>query len=269
VKKLDLSSLIGLILGFASLFVAFVMEGGDLGSLFQVTAAMIVFGGTIGVVIVSFPFEKLKSVPSLLKVIFTGKPMNPLSMIDELINLATIARREGILALEEQIENSEDEFFKNGIRLVVDGVDPDLVRSILETELAYIEDRHESGASIFEAAGGYAPTLGIIGTVMGLVHVLGSLSNIDKLGPLIATAFIATLYGVASANLIYLPMANKLKVRSKQEILAREIMIEGILSIQAGENPTILGQKLKAFLAPKDREAKQARTGSEANVETA
>jgi chemotaxis protein MotA len=247
-----------------------VLEGGDIMSLFQLTAALIVFGGTFGAVIISYPFEQLKTIPSLLKVIFSGKPMNPLNMIDELIRLATIARREGILALEEQIENHDDEFFKNGIRLVVDGVDPELVRSILETELAYIESRHEAGAGILEAAGGYAPTLGIIGTVMGLVHVLGSLTSIDKLGGLIATAFIATLYGVSSANLIYLPMANKLKVRSKQEILTREIMIEGILSIQAGENPTILGQKLKAFLAPKDREAKPANVGTgEAHVETA
>jgi chemotaxis protein MotA len=267
---LDFSSVGGLVLGFASLILGFVLEGGDIMSLFQLTAALIVFGGTFGAVIISYPFEQLKTIPSLLKVIFSGKPMNPLDMIGELIRLATIARREGILALEEQIENHEDEFFKNGIRLVVDGVDPELVRSILETELAYIESRHEAGAGILEAAGGYAPTLGIIGTVMGLVHVLGSLTSIDKLGGLIATAFIATLYGVSSANLIYLPMANKLKVRSKQEILTREIMIEGILSIQAGENPTILGQKLKAFLAPKDREAKPAKVGTgEAHVETA
>ncbi|UOF91354.1 flagellar motor protein [Fodinisporobacter ferrooxydans] len=268
---MDLTSIGGIVLGLASLVVAFVLEGGQLGSLFQITAAIIVFGGTFGAVIVSFPMEQLKTVPSLLKIVFTSKPKEPLTMIDELIKLATIARREGILALEEQIEDAKDEFFKNGIRLVVDGVDPELVRSILETELTYIENRHEAGAGVLEAAGGYSPTLGIIGTVMGLVHVLGNLSDVTKLGPLIATAFIATLYGVSSANLLYLPMANKLKIRSKQEILTREIMIEGILSIQAGENPNILGQKLKAFLAPKEREAKvkvKAAAG-EANVETA
>ncbi|WP_018132060.1 flagellar motor protein [Effusibacillus pohliae] len=269
---MDITTILGLILGVGFLTGAFVLEGGHIGSLFQGTAAMIVIGGTLAALMVSTPLEQLKQLPKILKIAFTHKPKDPLDVIDELVSLATIARREGILALEEKIESYDDDFFKNGIRLVVDGVDPELVRSIMETELSFIEDRHSKGAALFEQAGGFAPTMGIIGTVMGLVHVLSNLEDASKLGPSIAVAFIATLYGVASANVVWLPIANKLKVRSKQEILIRELMIEGILSIQAGENPSILGQKLKVFLAPANREKKEETAGrevGEADVETA
>ncbi|MFD2171987.1 flagellar motor protein [Tumebacillus lipolyticus] len=264
---MDITTVVGLLLGLVALVGGFLLEGGHATALLSLTAAIIVFGGTFGAVILATPMEQLKKIPKILKIAFTHKAKDPMETIEELVALATTARREGILALEEKIETYDDEFFKNGIRLVVDGVDPDLVRSILETELAFIEARHEKGVQPFDQAGGFAPTMGIIGTVMGLVHVLGSLSDVDNLGPQIATAFIATLYGVASANVIYLPLATKLKNRTKQEVLIRELMIEGILSIQAGENPNILGQKLKAFLAPNLREAK-AEAG-EANVETA
>lgn len=266
---MDLTTIVGLVLGFASLIAAFVMEGGSPAALIGVSAAVIVFGGTFGAVIVSFSGSQLKSVSSLLKIAFTQKPEDPLDVIDNLVGLATTARREGILSLEEKIEGYADPFFKNGVRLVVDGVDPELVRSIMETELTFVESRHEAGASIFEAAGGFAPTMGIIGTVMGLIHVLGNLSDVNKLGPLIATAFIATLYGVGSANLLWLPLASKLKQRSKKELLTKELILEGILSIQAGENPTILGQKLRVFLAPgaRDRTSKaEAGSGREAGA---
>ncbi len=259
---MDATTIGGLVLGLLSLFVAFVMEGGSPLALFGLSAGLIVLGGTIGAVIVSFGGRQLKSIPALLKIAFVNKAEDPLDVIDQLVALATIARREGILALEDKVESYSDEFFKNGIRLVVDGVDPELVRGILENELSAIEARHETGASIFETAGGYAPTMGIIGTVMGLIHVLGNLSNINKLGPLIATAFIATLYGVGSANLFWLPIATKLRTRSKEEMLGRELVLEGILSIQAGENPTILGQKLRVFLAPGKRTRSSA-----ANIE--
>ncbi|MHB1630189.1 MAG: flagellar motor protein [Bacilli bacterium] len=247
---MDVTTIGGLVLGLLSLFVAFVMEGGSPLALFGLSAGLIVLGGTIGAVMVSFGTRQLKSIPALLKVAFVTKPEDPLDVIEQLVGLATVARREGILALEDKVESYSDEFFKNGVRLVVDGVDPELVRDILENELNALEARHESGAAVFEAAGGYAPTMGIIGTVMGLIHVLSNLSDVNKLGPLIATAFIATLYGVGSANLFWLPIATKLKTRSKEEMLSRELILEGILSIQAGENPTILGQKLRVFLAP-------------------
>lgn len=258
---MDIATVVGLVLGFVALIAAFVMEGGSPLALIGISAGMIVFGGTIGAVLISFPMSKLRNVGSLFKLAFTDKSEDPLKLIDELVSLANTARREGILSLEERVETYDDQFFKNGIRLVVDGVDPELARGIMETELMYIESRHETGAAIFEAAGGYAPTMGIIGTVMGLIHVLGNLTDVNKLGPLIATAFIATLYGVGSANLLWLPIANKLKQKSKAEVLTRELMLEGILSIQAGENPTILAQKLRVFLAPGARERKVSADG--------
>jgi chemotaxis protein MotA len=253
---MDLTSIVGVIVAVISLIVAFVMEGGSVLALIGISAGLIVIGGTVGAVVVSFPGAQLKTVPKLLKRAFFGKSEDPLLVIEELVELATIARREGILALEDRIEMFSDDFMKSGIRLIVDGVDPELARGIMETELSYVESRHEAGAAIFEAAGGYAPTMGILGTVMGLIHVLGNLTNVSKLGPLIATAFIATLYGVGSANVLWLPIATKLKQHSKREMLIRELTLEGILSIQAGENPTILGQKLRVFLAPNARERK-------------
>lgn len=260
---MDITTVIGIALGIVGLVGGFILEGGNFSSLIQVTAMLIVFGGTFGAVLVSTPLQQIKELPKIIKIAFFHKSKDPLESIEELVQLATVARREGILALEEKIEGYDDEFFKNGVRLVVDGVDPELVRSIMETELSFIEDRHERGVHIFEYAGGFSPTMGIIGTVMGLVHVLGNLEDASKLGPSIAVAFIATLYGVASANVVFLPIANKLKVRSKEEVMLRELMIEGILSIQAGENPTILGQKLKAFLAPKMREKREKVGGAD------
>lgn len=250
---MDFTTLAGLSLGLVSLIAAFVMEGGTVGALLGLSAAIIVFGGTVGATIVSFPMAQLKSVGPLLRIAFLGKSPDARSTIDELAELATLARREGILSLEERVEQYDDPFLRNGVQMIVDGVDPELVRSVLETDIQFVESRHEAGAGIFEAAGGFAPTMGIIGTVMGLIHVLGNLSNVSRLGPLIATAFIATLYGVGSANLVWLPIASKLKQRSKEELLVKELIMEGIVSIQAGENPLILRQKLLVFLAPKAR----------------
>ncbi|WP_339061314.1 MotA/TolQ/ExbB proton channel family protein [Tepidibacillus marianensis] len=181
-----------------------------------------------------------------------------------MVEYSTLARREGVLAIEQHYQKMEDNpFLKEGLMLVVDGVDPQLIREILEIEIANIEARHDKGSKIFDMAGGYAPTMGIIGTVMGLVHVLGNLSNPDSLGPSIAVAFIATLYGVSSANVLYLPIGSKLKARSQMEILIKELEVEGILSIQAGENPQMLRKKLLAFLPPAMRNQEQEKAAPE------
>jgi chemotaxis protein MotA len=255
--RLDFATLFGIVLAGASLVGAFVMDGGNITALLQPTAALIVFGGTIGATLTSVGLRDIVTMIKCLKIAFLHKPQNPLDVIDRLVEFAAVARREGILALEELVEEDPDEFLKSGLRMVVDGVDPEQVRGRLEIELQYMESRHAAGAHVFEAAGGFAPTMGIIGTVMGLVHVLGNLKSVDALGPQIATAFTATLYGVASANILWLPIANKLKRRSAEEVLLREIVAEGILSIQAGENPNLLGEKLRAFLAASARERKQ------------
>jgi chemotaxis protein MotA len=198
-------------------------------------------------------------VPTLFRIGFVGSDFHPTEMIQVLVRFAEKARREGLLALEDELASVDNAFVKKGMQLVIDGTDAELVRSILETELNFIQERHHKGAAILEAAGGYAPTMGIIGTVMGLVNVLGNLSNAESLGPAIATAFIATLYGIGLANLMFLPLAGKLKNRSANEVLVYEVALEGILSVQSGDNPRIVEEKLKAFLAPKLR-------GSERNT---
>jgi len=256
----DLTSIIGILLGFGMLIGGFMLEGGHFTSLLEPTAAMIVFGGTAGATIASFGMDDIKQVGRLFKIMFTEKKYNVSELISTLCGFAEKARREGLLSLERETASIDDEFVRQGIQLVVDGTDPALVRDILETQIDFTDQRHKIGADIFEAAGGYSPTMGIIGTVMGLVHVLSNLTDPDKLGPSIAVAFIATLYGVCFANVVWLPIGHKLKLKSKQERFMREIALEGILSIQAGDNPSIVREKLKAFLAAKVRqEAEKSR----------
>ncbi|WP_062307315.1 flagellar motor protein [Alicyclobacillus sendaiensis] len=255
---MDFATVFGLLLGIGGLLGGYILDKGNIAALIQPSAMMIVFGGTLGATMLSSPLKVFLSLPKYLRIAFFAPKRDPRAQIDQLVDLAVMARREGILALEDHVNSFDDAFMRNGVRLIVDGIDPELVKDMLQTELAHIEERHEVGITMFEAAGGFAPTMGIIGTVMGLVHVLGSLSDVSSLGPEIATAFIATLYGVASANIFWLPVANKLRARSQEEMLEREMTLEGILSIQAGENPNVLRQKLLSFLAASDRVEKKA-----------
>lgn len=248
---MDISILVSLIIGFGSLILAFVLEGGKLGGLLIGTAAMIVFGGTIGAVGVSFPMEQLKKVPKIFKVAFSKRESNTTELIDYFKNISMNTRKNGLLSLEAEFSqnNNMDSFTKKGLQMVVDGVEPHTIRSILELKLEALSERHRDGAAIFEAAGGFGPTMGIIGTVMGLVHVLSNLDDPSTLGPKIAVAFIATLYGVGSANLLWLPLASKLKVLNKIEVSEKELIIEAVLLIQEGANPNTLVAKLESFLS--------------------
>lgn len=247
----------GFVIAVVSLVGGFLLEGGHASALLQPTAALIVFGGTIGATVLSFPFSDLKQLPRLLWVGLFHNIPEPSDTIELIVNLADEARREGLLNLENRLGEINDSFMRKGIQLVVDGTDPDLVRNILETELFSIEERHQVGAGIFESAGGYAPTMGIIGTVMGLVHVLSSIESPETLGPAISMAFIATLYGVASANVFWLPIAAKLQNLSKKEVLLRQLMLEGIVSLQAGYNPILIRERLTAFLKPEARQERE------------
>lgn len=251
---MDIGTLIGLVLGIGAMIVSVFMEGGELASLVQPSAAVIVFGGTFGATIASTPQHVVMSLPKLLAIAFQGGTAEPEEMVDFFADLAGRARREGLLSLEEQAANMEDHFLRKGIMLVVDGVDPEQVRSILHAENTAMARRHEEGYSMLEAMGGYAPTMGIIGTIMGLVHVLSSLEDPSGLGEAIAVAFIATLYGVFSANLVWLPIGAKLRKRSEEEMFLREVMTEGILAVQAGHNPHVVREHLQAFIAPESRE---------------
>ena len=250
---MDLATIIGLLLAWGALVGSLLMEGGDPRALVNILAALLVFGGTLGAATVSFRLDQIKGIPDILRKAFTAKEQDVPAAIAMLVKFAERARRDGLLTLEDEALKVDDEFLKRGIRLAVDGTDPEMVREILSTEIHFLQSRHKVGESIFTTMGGFAPTLGIIGTVIGLIHMLANLSDPGKMGPLIAGAFIATLYGVSSANLIFLPIGNKLRARSSDEVLVREVMIEGILAIQAGDKPRIVEDKLKAFLAPKLR----------------
>ncbi|MFD0714988.1 flagellar motor protein [Paenibacillus sp. GCM10027626] len=246
---MDITTIIGIIAGILALFLGFLWEGGHAGSLFEKTALLIVLGGTFAAVAVSFPAALLRQIPDALRHAFRRPKIDPEARIEKMVEMATVARRQGVLALENATNEIEDPFLRNGLLMVVDGTDPELTKQILEMEIDALERKREQQAKIFEAAGGYAPTMGIVGTVMGLIHVLSNLSDPGSLGPSIAVAFTATLYGVASANIIYLPLASKIKSASSEQILFMEMMLEGILALQAGENPQLIRKKLTSFMS--------------------
>jgi chemotaxis protein MotA len=248
---------IGIGAGIACLLLSVIMEGGNPAALIGIPSLIIVVGGTGAATFASTTLAHMKKVPSLYKKAFKGNNLEPMVAIKLMVSLADKARRDGLLALEDQLAEVDDEFTRKGVQLVVDGTDSDLVRGILESEVDGMAARHKENAHLFATAGGFAPTLGIIGTVLSLVHVLENLSNPASLGHSIAGAFIATLYGVGSANLVFLPVANKLKALSSEELVYREMQVEAILSIQAGDNPRMLSEKLETYLAPAER-AKEA-----------
>jgi chemotaxis protein MotA len=251
---MDLATIGGLILAWASLLTIVVLEGGaNFAALVNIGALILVIGGTLGATAVGCSTEELINLPNVVRKAFFTKSAKIGETINMLVGLSRTVRKEGLLSLESVIQTISDDFFKKAIQIVVDGMDADQVRAILETDLELLEERHKRGQKIFATMGGFSPTLGIIGTVMGLVFMLANLSSPDTMGPAISAAFIATLYGVSTANLLYLPIGNKLQRRAEEENLYRRIILEGILSIQAGDNPRILEEKLFAFLPPKMR----------------
>ena len=250
---MDLATIIGLVLGFGGVFGGMMMEGGSPAALISPSSMLIVIIGTIGVGFVAFPLTRMIGMAGVLKNAFFEKKHDGRHMADQLVSMSEQSRREGLLSLEGQAQSVADPFIKKGLMLMIDGADPERLRAIMEIEIAAREERHEGGIAVLEALGGFAPTLGIMGTVLGLINVLSNLSNTAGLGEKIAGAFIATFYGVSTANLIYLPLASKLKTRMKHESHLAEMALTGILAIQAGDNPRIVRDKLDGFLAPKER----------------
>lgn len=253
---MDLATIIGIIVGFVFVIMG-IMADGDIMLYFNWASILIVLGGTIASTFVAYPLQKVFEAVKIASNAFSHKQIEPGEIIAKIIQLANIARKEGLLALEEATEEIGDHFLEKGVMLIVDGTDPELVRSLLETELAFVEERHKSGQGIFELMGSISPAFGMIGTLIGLINMLRRLDDPSSIGPSMAVALITTFYGSLMANLIFIPIANKLKHRSREEILRKEIMVEGILSIQAGENPRIIEEKLKAFLPPRIRESLQ------------
>lgn len=261
---MDPGTLIGVLLALGAIFMSMIMEGGNPASILLPPAMLIVFGGTFGVAMAGGLLKDFTGALAALKAALLSPKAEHDDTIGTIVSFADKARREGLLALEEAARGIEDPFFKKGIELAVDGTDPDELREILEAEIASKKQADKRSAQVFADMGAYAPTLGIIGTVMGLIHVLENLSNPEELGHLIAGAFVATLWGVLSANVFWLPIGKKLNRVGSAEAHHMELVLEGVLSIQAGANPRVVEQKLLSFLPPAERAAAEADSAEQA-----
>ncbi|MDP5274681.1 flagellar motor stator protein MotA [Chengkuizengella axinellae] len=248
------STVIGLLIGLGSLVLGMVLKGVNLTSLVNSAAILIIVGGTIASVMIGFPMYELKRIPQLVKILFTEqKFMTPEETIAIFKDWAMTTRREGLLVLENKMNEVDEPFLKNGMRMIIDGNDPDFVREVLMEDIAATENRHETGAQIFTQAGTYAPTLGVLGAVVGLIAALSTLNDVDILGRSIAAAFIATLLGIFTGYVLWHPFANKLRRLSKREIDLKLMMVEGLLSIQSGISSAAIQYKLSVFLPQSER----------------
>ncbi|PYC12323.1 flagellar motor protein [Pseudomonas mosselii] len=245
---MDVLSLIGLILAFVAIVGGNFMEGGHVGALINGPAALIVLGGTLAAALLQSPLSSFKRALQIVRWIFFPPRVDLAGGIDRVVNWSLTARKEGLLGLEGVADAEPDPYARKGLQLLVDGAEPEAIRSILEVDFLTQEARDIQAAKVFESMGGYAPTIGIIGAVMGLIHVMGNLADPSQLGNGIAVAFVATIYGVASANLILLPIANKLKAITLRQSRYREMLLEGLLSIAEGENPRSIELKLQGFM---------------------
>ncbi|AMK30162.1 flagellar motor protein [Pseudomonas mosselii] len=245
---MDVLSLIGLILAFVAIVGGNFMEGGHVGALINGPAALIVLGGTLAAALLQSPLSSFKRALQIVRWIFFPPRVDLAGGIDRVVNWSLTARKEGLLGLEGVADAEPDPYARKGLQLLVDGAEPEAIRSILEVDFLTQETRDIQAAKVFESMGGYAPTIGIIGAVMGLIHVMGNLADPSQLGNGIAVAFVATIYGVASANLILLPIANKLKAITLRQSRYREMLLEGLLSIAEGENPRSIELKLQGFM---------------------
>ena len=244
---MDILSVGGIVFAMVCILGGQALEGGHAGSLVQATAAIIVIGGTIGAVAVAFPMPDFMRGVKLLGLIFGNKKDDTGEIIKQIVELATVARRDGVLALEQQVQTIADPFLRRAVSFLVDGVDAAVARDSLEGQIHHEWEENNTGAKVWESAGGFAPTVGILGAVLGLIHVMENLSDPSKLGPGIAVAFVATIYGVGMANLLFLPMATKAKRKVGLEKERKTLIAEGVLSIQAGLNPRVLEDKLNAL----------------------
>jgi chemotaxis protein MotA len=257
----DLATIGGLLLALGGILGGLLLEGGKVQDVAQVTAAMIVLGGTIGAVMVTTPMPVLVGAAKKLSLVFFNNAHPHGDLIEEIIGYATKARKSSIVSLEDDLETMEDPFLKKALSLAVDGMELQQLRQVMELQITQDEKRGEAEAKVFEAAGGYAPTVGIIGAVLGLIQVMKHLENIEEVGHGIAVAFVATVYGVGVANLLFLPAASKIKARVQHGIEAQELLLEGVCSIVEGLNPKLIRSKLEAFVEPGGARKKAAKGG--------
>lgn len=245
---MDKISLLGLIVGIGAILVGQILEGGHPASLVQPTALMIVLGGTLGAVMLQSPFDTFKRGLRMTKWVFVPPVVEHKRLIDQVSQWSHLSRREGLLSLENATNQLKDPFTKKGLQLLVDGADPERLREVLEVEINTYEEEMRQGAKVWESAGGYSPTIGILGAVMGLIHVMENLSDPSKLGAGIAVAFVATIYGVGLANLVFLPIANKLKAYIGRQLVEKEMVLDGLMGIAVGDNPRIIESRLQGYV---------------------
>jgi chemotaxis protein MotA len=263
--NMDIATIIGVVVALGAILAGHVIEGGHLSSILQPTAGIIVIGGTLGSVMVQFPMSTLMNTLRAVRQAFVPKQLDLASVVKTIVGLANKARRDGLVAIEDQASAVEDPFMRRALELAIDGTEAKQLRAALEIELDQIEHEGQGPGKVFEAAGGYSPTIGILGAVLGLIHVMENLSDPSKLGAGIAVAFVATVYGVGTANLFFLPLGNKLKIRFKEEMVRYELIVEGVCAIAEGENPRLIDRKLSVYV----RERAAGKSPSEANATAA
>ncbi|MDR3288868.1 MAG: flagellar motor stator protein MotA [Peptococcaceae bacterium] len=251
---MEIATLIGIVLAFFSIGVGMILKGASLSALANWAALLIIFGGTAATIFIGFSMEELKKVPKLFKIVFTSKEyFSKLELIRMFSEWVTLSRREGLLSLENKAEEIEENFLKEGMQMVIDGNDPEFIENVLMNNISQMEERHRDGALIFSQAGTYAPTLGVLGAVVGLIAALSNLNEVEKLGHLISAAFVATLLGIFSGYVLWHPIANKLRQKSKKEAEIKKMILEGLLSLQAGDSASANTQKLMTYLSMAER----------------
>ena len=254
---MDIGTIAGLVIAAAAIVLGLILEGGKVGQILQPTAALIVFGGTFGAILVQFPVAVvLAALRSLMSIFFVPKS-DPRGVIQEIVTIAFKARREGIVSLDSELDKIENPFMKKALMLAVDGTEPGELRKMMELEMGNQGENEDNIPKVFESAGGFSPTIGIIGAILGLIQVMQHLDNIDEVGKGIAVAFVATVYGVGAANLFLLPAAGKLRIRIREEQVIREMMLEGVISLLEGMNPRMIETKLDSFLAEMPAQEKE------------
>lgn len=251
---MDLLSLVGIILSIVAIVGGQYLEGGHLGSILQLTAFIIVIGGTFGAVMLNYPMPVFLKALASSKMVFFNQRVNMKGLISQIVELSNLSRKQGLLALEGKLKTVDDPLLAKGIQLVVDGTEPPKIREILDVEVNMFEEEYNLAGKVYESFGGYAPTIGILGAVLGLIHVMENLADPTKLGSGIAVAFVATVYGVGSANLLFLPMGGKIKMKAKEMVMAKLMIIEGLVSLAQGENPRMIEEKLSGYLSESERE---------------
>ncbi|MBW2036560.1 MAG: MotA/TolQ/ExbB proton channel family protein [Deltaproteobacteria bacterium] len=249
---MDIATLAGIVSAFGLVIIAISM-GGGINLFINIPSLMIVVGGTLGATMINYPLKEVLGVFRVVKNVFFAKSVSGPDTIRQFIEFSNKARREGILSLESDLKNLDDEFMKKGIQLSIDGLEPKATREILETEITFIQGRHRLGAEIFTTMGTFAPALGMVGTLIGLVQMLQTMNDPSSIGPAMAVALLTTFYGSILANIVCLPIAGKLKTLSGEELMVKEMIIEGVICLSNGENPRIVEQKLQAFLPPGKR----------------